>query len=350
MRKVKRMALYILMFVFVGLVAGFILTPDFEEIQNRALSSERVVYSEDGQILQTIRQDLKSRRLPWLELKHFSKPIRKTVLLAEDRRFYSHLGVDFAALIRASLAMSQGKRVQGASTITMQLSDLIRPEVLSGKGRIVKGRFDRKLIQIVKALFIEMRLSKKQIFESYLNLIHLRGEHQGVHTVARAYYQMPASNLDERKAAVIAALIASPNTSKKNIEQRACSYLEKLRDETGSKTLSCDEAFGTDLNLALALREKFVPQSLDLAPHIARLMTERFPEMDRYQTTLDKDLQKRVSEILFQNVHRLRDKDVNDGAAIVIDVQTKEVKAYVGAVEKTSKFGDVDGIQGSRQA
>ncbi|MEO0334851.1 MAG: transglycosylase domain-containing protein, partial [Pseudomonadota bacterium] len=203
--------------------------------------------------------------------------------------------------------------------------------------RIVKGKLSRKIAQVAKALFLELKLSKAQILESYLNLIHLRGEHQGVHTVSRAYYKMPATNLDERKSAILAAMIASPNTSEKNIKLRACSYLNKLKTKSYNKVLECDAQFEEDLQQALKLEKSFVPQSLNLAPHLARLLSDRFPGRDSYQTTIDHALQKRVADILFQNVHRLKEKDVNDGAAIVVDLKTREVKAYVGAIEQTSK-------------
>jgi penicillin-binding protein 1C len=350
MRKVKTLIFILCGSVAAGLVAGYLLTPSLDDIRQRALSSDRAVYAQKGQLLQTIRKDLNSRRLPWLELSQFSKTLQQAVLLAEDKRFYSHIGVDFVALIRASFAMASGEKVQGASTLTMQLTDLIRPEVLSGKERIVKGRIARKLAQVVKALFLELRLSKAQILEAYLNLIHLRGEHQGVHTFSHAYYKMPATNLDERKSAVVAALIASPNTSKNNIKDRACGYLKKLKAQLNALSLDCDQQFSKDLEEALRLEGSFVPESLDSAPHLARLVSDRFPNRDSYQTTIDKDLQESVAKILFQNVHRLQSRNVNDAAAIVVDLQTREVKAYVGAVEQTSKFADVDGVLGSRQA
>ncbi len=111
----------------------------------------------------------------------------EAIVFREDKRFRHHFGVDPMGLGRALLTAIRGERIQGASTITMQLSDLIRPETLQGNQPIKKGSILHKFAQIFAAIGLELRWSKDQILEAYLNLIHLRGEYQGVPALAHAY-------------------------------------------------------------------------------------------------------------------------------------------------------------------
>jgi penicillin-binding protein 1B len=130
------------------------------------------------------------------------------VLMTEDRRFYSHIGVDPIRVFGAALENAKERRVaQGGSTITQQL---VKNVWLSPE-----RTFTRKLKEVFRALWLELRYSKDEILEAYLNEIYLGQDGAlGIHGVARAarfYFGKDVKQLSVADAALLAALIRGPN-------------------------------------------------------------------------------------------------------------------------------------------
>ena len=332
---------------------GYFLTPSFSGVVQLAAGSDRLLLSRDGDPLQILRTDFNRRRLGWYPLRLFSDDIRQAVIQAEDQRFFSHVGFDLQSLIRASAAIFKGNRVQGASTITMQLSDLIQPEVLVSNRRIKKGSWIHKLQQIVRAPFLELRWSKNEILEAYLNLIHLRGEFQGIPAASYSFFNKHPVTLDNSESVVLAASISGPNQSFKVLERRACSLMRRLGES--SSNLSRDlnnECDSDELRSALGLMSQKPKGSIPMpneAPHLARRLFRDHPTEMIVHSSIDRKLQREVSAILERQIARLQGKNVHDAAAIVVENVRGKVIAYVGAV-KSSLSPHVDGVQSPRQA
>ncbi|MBK8202673.1 MAG: penicillin-binding protein 1C [Bdellovibrionales bacterium] len=332
---------------------GFLLTPSFSGVVQLAAGSDRLLLSHDGDPLQILRTDFNRRRLGWYPLRLFSDDIRQAVIQAEDQRFFSHVGFDLQSLIRASAAIFKGNRVQGASTITMQLSDLIQPEVLVNNSRIQKGSWIHKLLQIVRAPFLELRWSKNEILEAYLNLIHLRGEFQGIPAASYSFFDKHPVTLGKGESVVLAASISGPNQSFKVLERRACSLMRRLGES--SSNLSRDlnnECDSDELRSALGLMSQKPKGSIPMpneAPHLARRLFRDHPTEMIVHSSIDRKLQREVSAILERQIARLQGKNVHDAAAIVVENVSGKVIAYVGAV-KSSLSPHVDGVQSPRQA
>jgi penicillin-binding protein 1A len=126
------------------------------------------------------------------------------VVATEDRRFYEHWGVDPVGLARASLAnLRVGRFVQGGSTLTQQLAKnlFLTPERTLG----------RKLEELVLALWLEVRLSKRDILEIYLNRVYLGSGAYGVETASRRFFGKPASQLTLPESAMLAGLLKAPS-------------------------------------------------------------------------------------------------------------------------------------------
>lgn len=328
--------------LFLG--CGLWLTPSPELVRRRALGSDRVLLAAHGEVLQTLRTDYKKRRLGWHDLSQFPESLQSMVIAVEDQRFYHHWGVDPWGLGRAFFALIKGQRLQGASTITMQLTDLIQPKVLTGVEKINKGTLFHKILQIGRAFFLEMRWQKPQIMEAYLNLIHLRGELQGVPAYSYAYLHRHPLAIEEADAFVVAAQIASPNLGKQKLYERACRL---LKSRAFLPSLSCEEV---KINIEGLLEQPpRIPMGPSAAPHLAQRIFHDFPNENWLTTTIDARLQQRVSQILSDNVMRLQSSKVRDSAAIVIENKTGNVLAYVGAVP-TSASPHVDGVRAYRQA
>lgn len=346
--------MFLISVAFLSLGAlGFVLTPSFSRVVQLAAGSDRILLSRDGDPIQILRTDFNRRRLGWYPLHLFSDDLQRAVVQAEDRRFYSHFGFDLQSLIRASAAILKGNRAQGASTITMQLSDLIQTEVLVDNTRIKKGSWIHKVLQIVRSPFLELKWSKNEILEAYLNLIHLRGEFQGVPAASYSFFSKHPVTLDKAESVVLAASISGPNQRINVLERRACSLMKRLGE--GSSSLSHNlnsECDSDELRLALGLMSQRPKGSIPMpneAPHLARRLFRDHPTEMTVHSSIDRKLQGEVTAILERQIARLQNKNVHDAAAIVIENVSGKVIAYVGAV-KGSSSPHVDGVQSPRQA
>ena len=176
-----------------------------------------------------MRIDTQGRRLAWIALDDVSPALRKAVIQSEDRRFYSHHGIDAIAAGDALLRLARGERARGTSTITMQLAALLDPS-LGRDGR--RRSMLRKLLQMRAALALERSWSKQEIFEAYLNLVSWSGEMQGIGAASRVMFGKAPHGITISEALVMAALLRAPNAKRTVVVRRALA----LRTMSGMET------------------------------------------------------------------------------------------------------------------
>lgn len=335
--------LAILAVLILGVAALYISAPRFDRIFELAMGSDQILLDRDGNLLQTLRTDFKKRRLAWQPLSSYPAHLQAAVIAAEDQRFYYHLGIDPWSLGRAMTANLRGGRVQGASTIPLQVSDLIQPDVLTGSESVQKGQWGHKFLQIIRGFALSIRWTKSEILEAYLNLVHLRGEFQGVSTASYAFLDKDPLALDPAESIVIATMISAPNQKQQTLTDRSCALLRRMNDATSDCSAVANAA------AKFFAKPPELPTKLGTAPHLARRLFQEIPGKSIVKSSLDSKLQKSVVGILEKNIGRLASSNVNDMAAIVIENTTGKVLAYVGAVS-TSKSPHVDGVVSYRQA
>jgi penicillin-binding protein 1C len=336
-----------------GLLAGFMPTPcaalpSFEAARAAHAPSDIPLLDRHGEVIQRVRIDTRVRRGGWSALADTSPALREAIVYSEDRRFWSHAGVDWSALAASAWANTWNTRTRGASTVTMQLAGLME-QSLARPAAGGPRDMSQKLGQIVLAQQLEARWSKTQILEAYLNAVPLRGEIVGIGAAAQVMFGKHASGLDALEAAVLAALVRAPNASAAHVTHRAC---ELLREQTRQSTMGC-EAVAITATQALARR----PGPLlgeALAPHLARLMVRQRVDPPSAQartlpTTLDARLQRVALAALRRQLAELGGRGVEDGAAVVLDNASGEVLAWVGSVGAASSAGDVDAVLARRQ-
>jgi penicillin-binding protein 1B len=149
-------------------------------------------------------------RRTWVPLQRVPPIVRQAIVASEDRRFYSHLGLDLRSNLRALVAnLRAGAVREGASTITQQLAR----GLFLGPERTIP----RKLTEMAIALGIEVLLSKDEILEMYLNSIYWgRADGYGIAGIeeaSRYYFGLPVDSLGVREAALLAGIIPAPNAS-----------------------------------------------------------------------------------------------------------------------------------------
>lgn len=154
------------------------------------------------------------RRQIWVSYDAVSEHLKKAIILSEDAAFFSHKGVDLFELKEAAKEdWEKGKFKRGGSTITMQLAKNLY--LNPSKNPL------RKSQEIIIAWQLEQALSKKRIFEIYLNVVEWGTGVYGAEAAARHYFAKPASALDPEEAATLAALLPSPrNPREKGLLKR----------------------------------------------------------------------------------------------------------------------------------
>src|SRR5262252_3782728 len=202
---VRAAKLGVLLLLWMAIVGGLVLgyfaltLPDTGELTRAERRPSVTVLAADGSLLTTYG-DLFGQPLT---LKEMSPYLPKAVIATEDRRFYSHFGVDPIGLARALFAdIAAGHFVQGGSTITQQLAKnlFLTPE----------RSLSRKIQETLLALWLEHRFTKDQILEIYLNRVYLGAGTYGVDAAARRYFGKSARHTTLYESAAIAGLLKAP--------------------------------------------------------------------------------------------------------------------------------------------
>ena len=285
-----------------------------------------------GVALESVRVDLRARRAEWVGLSDISPALGAAVLQAEDQRFLQHGGVDLRAAGQAAWDNLFRTRPRGASTITMQLAGLLDAQLRATRdGRSWLQKFD----QALAAREIEAGWSKQQILEAYLNLVSFHGELQGIGAASRALFNKAPSGLDGVEAAILAALLRSPSAHPKAVARRACQLVAELKWP--------GECAAVEYRAAVALARPGPNARPTAPPALRRLLGAAGSGV---RTTLDARVQTAALDALRRHVRELSDRNVGDGAVVVIDNASGELLAYVA----NTGNGEVDGVAAPRQA
>lgn len=260
--------------------------------------------------------------------------VTNAVVAIEDRRFYRHNGVDLGGLLRAALAnLRAGRYAQGGSTLTQQLA---KNMYLSPERTIL-----RKLDELTLAMWLEMRLAKRQILELYLNQVYFGGGAYGIEAAAQRHFGKSARALSIVEAAIVAGLLKapsrySPTSNPAAARQRGRVVLQAMNE---SGFLSDKE-----LDAALAEPVRFARDTSDRATdgteYATDIILERMPELIGagtdtiiVETTIDTDLQKlaqrQLTDTLVREGSRLK---AGQGAVVVLD-SSGGIRAIVGGAD-----------------
>jgi penicillin-binding protein 1C len=257
----------------------------------------------------------------------------KLLLAYEDRRFYSHGGVDPLALGRAAFQLvTRGQIVSGGSTITMQLARLIEPR----RERSVYA----KLRQVVRAIELERQLNKDQILDLYLALAPFGGNLEGARAASIAYFGKDPKRLSLAESALLVALPQSPERRRLDRYPQAAHV---ARDRVLERMVEDGVVSQEDAVQAKAVPvPKMRKQIPILAPHSSDTAVATFKDTPVIKLTLDANLQT-VLEAL------ARDRAIALGpnisvAIIAVDNESGDVLARVGSSDyfDERRAGQVD--------
>lgn len=256
------------------------------------------------------------------ELGEVPYKFEQALITFEDKRFYSHLGVDFWAIGRAFFQnISAMSKQSGASTLTMQVM------------RLAGGNNNRnifvKILEIIQATRLEWSYSKKEILQMYAMHAPFGGNIVGLEAASWKYFKRAGKDLSWAEAATLAVLPNAPSLIHMH-KNRA--LLQAKRDRLLDKLYAAEIFDKETLELSKLEDLPPPPQALpQLVPHIL----DRVQVSGKHaiaETTIDANIQKQVSEILKRNYSNLAAYQVHNAAAIVVDVESKSILAYVGNI------------------
>ena len=288
------------------------------------------ILDRNGKLLYEIFRD--EKRTP-VKIKDLPQHVKQATIAIEDKDFYKHGGVSVVGgMLRAAKDTLLKQRVQGGSTITQQLvkGALLSPE------RTIR----RKLREIVLALWTETIFSKDEILELYLNQIPYGGAAYGIEEAAQAYFGKSAKQIKLSEAALLAGLPQAPSLYSPYLNPD----LAKGRRDRVLKAMLEQKYIEKD-TYDKAVKEKvFVqPQKQNIkAPHFVFYVKSQLEDLYgikqveegglQVTTTLDLKIQEASEKIMREELEKVEDLKVSNGAALVTRPPTGEILAMLGSV------------------
>lgn len=312
----------------------------YENVRRSYQPSDIWIVDQAGEPLEAVRTRHEKRSLSWVKWSEVAPAFRDLLIEIEDRRYFSHFGVDPLALGHAffkyvSAGASAAVSPRGASTITMQLDGL-----LSGRGGAIRRNWKSKLRQIVGAVKLEASWTKTAILEAYINHVPFRGELVGLRAASQGYFGKNPSGLAHSEAALLIALLRAPNAKPERVAERACRML---------KEPSCD--------FLRSLAEQKFSQAYRLSRRreTVPVLSQKFVREGRDGSVIETSLDRRIQELalrtLREQLRELKTKNVHDGAVLVLETKTGRVLAYAANGGSGFTSADqIDGIQTRKQA
>jgi len=307
----------------------------------------------EPELIATFYQQVQEERT-WYSLKQFPDPLRRAVLSVEDRNFYHHAGVDPKGLLRALLVdVSKGKAVQGGSTITQQLAKNL---YANRKRDLV-----RKALETAAAIMLELRYTKEQILEAYLNEVYMgqRGPVaiSGMGEAARFYFRKRPSELSVPESALLAGMISSPGLYNPYRNPKAAlarrNRVLNSMVETGDLNKKAAEAVKQS-ELGVTRQRPINYRAPYLVDFLEEEVRRAFPDSPpsgaglRIFSSVDPDLQEQAEEALGAGLDRLEKgypvlrknpKGSLQGALVTIRVSDGAILALVGGRDyRVSQF------------
>jgi 1A family penicillin-binding protein len=306
--------------------------PDPEKLANISLSQATKIYDRTGQvILYDIYGEEKRTSIP---LDEIPQHVIDATLAIEDERFYDHFGVDIKAIIRAAIADIRNKKLsQGASTITQQV---IKISFLSPE-----KTWPRKIKEAILAVGTELKYSKEEILEMYMNLVSYGSNAYGIEAAANTFFNKSVRELSLAESALLAALLKAPSYYSpyglhfNELENRKNSLLDKMVE---LKFISQQEAEKAKQEKLTFNKQRQAINAPHFVFYIRDYLNEKYDEDFVQQaglkviTTLDWRLQEMAEEIIRTGAEANEENiGAKNASLIALNPKNGHILAMVGS-------------------
>ncbi|EZP71876.1 Penicillin-binding protein [Sphingomonas paucimobilis] len=313
--------------IAIAVIIAYQSLPSYESLKSSPNGQMIRVHAADGSVIVSLGPSFGR----WLAYDQIPAVMVEAMVSTEDRRFYHHPGVDPIGMARAAWVAlenrGKGRRLQGASTITQQVT---RNIFLNNS-----YSWGRKVREMILALALERKFSKRQILELYLNKVYFGGGAYGIDAASRKFFGHPATTLDLPEAAIIAGLVKAPSSYSPTADADAAigraGVVLDLMQENG--VISASERASVDLDevkMAPEPPQNSVRYFTDWAlPQLDILVDEPNEPLEVY-TTIDLGMQKAATAAIKANAPAGA-----QGALVSLD-RDGAVRAMVGGLDYVS--------------
>lgn len=298
------------------------------------------IYDRKGILLYSVYQD---ENRTYVKLSDIPKPLREATISIEDTDFYKNQGFSPVAYLRVAWNFFTGKGLAGGSTISQQL---VKNVLLSSERSI-----PRKIKELILSIQVNQKYSKDEILEMYLNNIPYGGTAIGVEAASEMYFGKKVKKLDLAESVFLAGLPQSPSlyspfSGNKYYLGRSKAVLKQMVEDGYITKAESDKVYKQIAGFQFSQKYSSIK-----APHFVMYVKDKLEEQFGSQmvlsgglqvtTTLDWDIEKKAEEIVKDEIDKLKDYHVNNGAAMVADPKTGEIMAMVGSKDYFDT--DIDG-------
>jgi penicillin-binding protein 1A len=314
--------------------------PDVDLISTYVPNETTKVYAADGTILAELHQEENRVIVPISQISDF---VKAAVISSEDANFYRHNGLDFNGIFRSIFVnVIRGEKMQGGSTITMQLA---RSIFLNKRKKMI-----RKIAEMLLALQLERKYTKEEILEFYLNQVYWGHNSYGIESAANLYFGKKAAELTLPESATLIGLLRGPELySPFNHPQRARWRRDIVLRRLLTLNLISEEDYyqAKDTPIFLAARRTLRYKHPYFTSYVVKQLIDMYGSEVVYNdglkvyTTLDVDLQKKAEDTVeyymmeASRPHWIKGREVSSlnatqAALFSVDPKTGYIKTWVG--------------------
>ena len=303
--------------------------PDYHQLAKYEPAVTTRLYAGDGQLLMEYAVE---KRI-FVPVDKIPDQVKNAFIAAEDKKFYSHSGIDYVGIIRAVLGnlknIGTGRRPAGASTITQQVAK----NLFLTPNKNIK----RKIQELLLAFWLEHKFSKDQIMALYLNRVYLGAGTYGIEAAANKYFQKTSADLNLKESAIIAGMLKAPTrynpiANPERAESRARIVLQNMVDEGYISEEERQHALTMKTGVLVSDKVEGGKYFADWVYNdVNAYIGERENDIYVY-TTLDQHIQEAADRILTETIRANKERNVTQGAIVVLD-KSGAVKAMVGGVD-----------------
>jgi 1A family penicillin-binding protein len=281
----------------------------------------------------------------WIPLKDIPQDLIEATIAIEDKNFYKHHGLSVKGIINAiryNFIKEGEDKPRGGSTITQQL---VKNVFLSNEKTL-----NRKIKEAVLTLLLEQKMSKDEILERYLNQVSYGGEAYGAQEAAQKYFGKNLKDITTIEAAYLAGLPAAPSSYSpygNNPELgliRAKHVIEEMVSNKYLNSVQAEKFLGEKIQIKTNNRDIKAPHFVF---YIKKILEEKYGYQNlekqglTIKTSLDMKTQEETQKIVAEEIDKVKKLNINNGAALVIDVKDGDILAMVGS--KNYWSSDIDG-------
>lgn len=347
-------------------------------------SETSIAYNSKGKQIAVLKGD---KDAYYLDIQSIPDYAKTAMIVTEDKKFYSHNGIDFKGIVRAfwALIKNNGEKTQGASTITQQLA--------RGVFLNTDKTYERKIREIFIAMELEEKYNKDQILEFYLNTIYFANGYYGLEAASKGYFSKSCQELSLGQIAFLCAIpnnptLYDPEKNFDNTVKRKNRILDQMLSDGKINQVEYDEAYNEEIKLKIQQVKKrdYIQTFITYSATRALMKVNGFQfknEFDtkeeeeiydseyndeyataqkmllnngyRIYTSIDLKKQKELQSAVNSNLSSFKEKGTNgmyamQGSAVCIDNKTGRVVAVVGGrSQKTEGFSLNRAYQSFRQ-